>query len=62
MDPQWSAVALKEWAATGGNVRMYHDPKRPVGKGHDVQVTTDGHFVKSLISDPLAKHFIRTVC
>lgn len=60
VDPQWSAVALKEWAATGGNVRMSHDPKRPVGKGHDVQVTTDGHYVKSLISDPLAKHFIRT--
>jgi hypothetical protein len=60
VDPQWSAVALKEWAATGGNVRMSHDPKRPVGKGHDVQVTTDGHYVKSLICDPLAKHFVRT--
>lgn len=60
VDPQWSAVALKEWAATGGNVRMSHDPRRPVGKGHDVQVTMDGHYVKSMISDPLAKHFIRT--
>jgi len=60
VDPEWSAVALKEWAATGGNVRMAHDPRRPVGKGHDVQVTMDGHYVKSLISDPLAKHFIRT--
>ena len=60
VDPEWSAVALKEWAATGGNVRMAHDPRRPVGKGHDVQVTMDGHYVRSLISDPLAKHFIRT--
>jgi len=60
VDPEWSAVALKEWAATGGNVRMAHDPRRPVGKGHDVQVTMDGHYVRSCISDPLAKHFIRT--
>ena len=60
VDPEWSAKALQQWADTGGNVRMAHDPKRPVGKGHEVHVTTDGHWVKSLISDPLAKHFIRT--
>jgi hypothetical protein len=60
VDPEWSAVALKEWLATGGNVRMSHDPKRPVGKGKDVQSTMDGHYVRSLICDPLAKHFIRT--
>ena len=60
VDPEWSAKALQEWADTGGNVRMSHDPKRPVGKGHQVHVTTDGHYVKSLISDPLCKHFIRT--
>ena len=59
VDPEWSAKALQEWCSTGGNVRMSHDPKRPVGKGHEVHVTTDGHWVKSLISDPLAKHFIR---
>ena len=38
---------------------MSHDPKRPVGKGQHVQVTTNGHYVTSLIADPLAKHFIR---
>ena len=38
---------------------MSHDPRRPVGKGQEVQVTTDGHYVKSLDRDPLAKHFIR---
>ena len=59
VDPEWSAKALQEWVSTGGNVRMSHDPKRPVGKGHEVRVTTDGHWVKSLICDPLAKHFIR---
>src|SRR6185437_14473921 len=60
VDPEWSAAALKEWVATGGNVRMSHDPKRPVGKGQEVQVTMDGHYVRSKICDPLAKHFIRT--
>ena len=59
VDPEWSAKAIQEWADTGGNVRMSHDPKRPVGKGQHVQVTTDGHYVTSLIADPLAKHFIR---
>jgi hypothetical protein len=60
VDPEWSAKAIQEWCDTGGNVRMSHDPKRPVGKGQHVQVTTDGHYVTSLIADPLAKHFIRT--
>ena len=60
VDPEWSAKAIQEWCDTGGNVRMSHDPKRPVGKGQHVQVTTDGHYVTSLIADPLCKHFIRT--
>ncbi len=34
------------------NVRMQHDPKRPVGKGLHV----DGHHVRALIADPTAKH------
>ena len=59
VDPEWSAKAIQQWADTKANVRMSHDPKRPVGKGQEVQVTTDGHYVKSLICDPLAKHFIR---
>ena len=59
VDPEWSARAIQQWAADKANVRMAHDPKRPVGKGQEVQVTTDGHYVKSLIADPLAKHFIR---
>ena len=59
VDPDWSAKAIQEWASSKANVRMSHDPRRPVGKGQEVQVTTDGHYVKSLICDPLAKHFIR---
>src|SRR5579875_2910037 len=59
VDPEWSAAALKQWFTTGANVRMAHDGKRPVGKGLDVEITPDGHYVKSLIADPLAKHYIR---
>ena len=32
VDPAWSADAIQRWAATGANVRMSHDPKRPVGR------------------------------
>lgn len=59
VDPEWSAKALTQWCDTGGNVRMAHDPKKPVGKGHQVHVTADGHYVRSLICEPVAKHLIR---
>ena len=59
VDPDWSGKALREWVDTGGNVRFSHDAHQPVGKGLQVEVTPDGHYVKSLIADPKAKHFIR---
>lgn len=57
VDSDWSAKALTDWLATGGNVRMSHDSKRPIGKGTQVQLDRDGdgkHWVKSVIVDPLA--------
>lgn len=57
VDADWSAKALTEWLATGGNVRMSHDSKRPIGKGVQVELDRDGdgkHWVKSVIVDPLA--------
>jgi phage head maturation protease len=57
VDSDWSAKALTEWLATGGNVRMSHDSKRPIGKGVQVELDRDGdgkHWVKSVIVDPLA--------
>jgi hypothetical protein len=59
VDPVWSATAIQKWLETGGNIRQSHDAKKPVGKGLQVEVTPDGHYVKSLIADPLAKHFVR---
>lgn len=62
VDPQWSAGALHDWIATGGNVRMSHDPHRPVGKGLRVDVNKDNsgkHWVTSVIVDPVAQKLIR---
>ena len=60
VDPSWSGPAIRTWFDTGGNVRFSHDAKQPVGKGVQVEITPDGHWVKSMIADPKAKHFIRT--
>lgn len=61
VDPEWSAKALGDWLSTGGNVRMSHDPQRPVGKGLSVEIDRDGdgkHWVKSVIVDPVAKRLV----
>lgn len=61
VDTDWSSKALAEWLDTGGNVRMSHDPHRPVGKGLQVEINRDGdgkHWVKSLIVDSDAKRLV----
>lgn len=61
VDTDWSAKALSEWLHTGGNVRMSHDPQRPVGKGLQVELNRDGdgkHWVKSVIVDPVAARLV----
>ena len=61
VDPEWSAKALGDWLATGGNVRMSHDAHRPVGKGLSVEIDRDGdgkHWVKSVIVDSEAKRLV----
>ena len=55
VDPDWSLAALRKWFDTKANIRMGHDPKRPVGRGLEI----DGHYVKALIAEPVAKHLIR---
>lgn len=56
VDPDWSLEAIKTWYDTKANIRLGHDPKRPVGRGVEV----DGHYVKGLIADPVAKHLVRS--
>ena len=62
VDATWSADALTKWLSTGGNVRMSHDPHRPVGKGLRVDVNKDGsgkHWVTSVVVDPLAQKLVK---
>jgi len=59
VDPAWSQKALADWLETGGNVRVQHQAQRdPAGKGVGVEFTPDGHFVKALIVEPVAKRLV----
>lgn len=60
VDPDWSAKAIQEWLDTGGNLRVQHQARRdPAGKGVSVEVTPEGHFVKALVVEPVAKDLVR---
>lgn len=61
VDPDWSGKALETWLASGGNVRVQHNPHRdPAGVGVEVEVGKDGaHWVKSLVVEPVAKELVR---
>jgi len=60
VDPEWSAKALRQWFDTGANVRVQHQARRdPAGKGLDIQLTPDGHYVKALVVEPVAKKLVR---
>ena len=60
VDPAFSGPALKTWLSTGGNVRMSHDPQRPIGKGISAETDSAGAtWVTSAIADPLAQKFLR---
>lgn len=59
VDPEWSSKALEEWLRTGANVRVQHNAQRdPAGIGVQVDSTPDGHYVKSLIVEPVAKRLV----
>lgn len=60
IDPAWSSGALKSWLATGGNVRMSHDARRPIGKGVSAETDKAGAtWVKSEIVDREAQRLVR---
>lgn len=57
VDPDWSEKALRDWKDRGAALRVMHQAKRdPAGTGLDVQ----GHYIKTLVSEPAAKHLVRT--
>src|SRR5208282_3096656 len=62
VDPTWSAKALNDWIATGGNVRQSHDARHPIGKGLRVDIGregTDKHWVTSVVVDTMAQRMIK---
>ena len=60
VDPQFSSKAIRDWLATGGNVRVQHNPQRdPAGVGLEVNTDDSGAtWVKSLIIEPVAKKLL----
>jgi hypothetical protein len=62
VDPDWSAKALNDWIATGGNVRQSHDAHRPIGKGLQVEINRENsgkHWVTSVVVDRDAQRMIK---
>ena len=56
VDPAWSESALKEWFATGGNIRVQHQAQRdPAGKGTHV----DGHRIRARVVEPVAVKLVK---
>jgi len=60
VDPRFSAKAISDWLATGGNVRVQHNAQRdPAGIGLEVNTDESGAtWVKSLIIEPVAKKLV----
>ena len=60
VDPQFSSKAIRDWLATGGNIRVQHNAQRdPAGVGLEVNTDADGAtWVKSLIVEPVAKKLL----
>lgn len=60
VDPGFSSKAIADWLATGGNVRVQHNPQRdPAGVGMEAHTDESGAtWVKSLICEPVAKKLV----
>ena len=60
VDPQFSSKAIRDWLATGGNVRVQHNAQRdPAGVGLEVSTDESGAtWVKSLIVEDGAKKLL----
>ena len=58
--PDFSSKAIADWLATGGNIRVQHNPQRdPAGIGVEAHTDADGAtWVKSLIVEPVAKRLV----
>ncbi len=63
VDSSWSGKALKDWMASGPNLRVMHNSQRdPAGSGVKVEVNRDGdgaHWVKSVVDEPVAVRLVK---
>jgi hypothetical protein len=53
-DMSWAIPAMREWFATGGNLREQHDPKRAIGKAMTLEEREDGAYISGRVVDPVS--------
>ncbi len=53
VDMNWAVPAMREWFATGGNLREQHDPKRAIGKALTLEERADGVYISGRVVDPV---------
>lgn len=60
VSPEFSSKAISEWLATGGNLRVQHNPQRdPAGIGIEAHTDDSGAtWVRSLVIEPVAKRLV----
>lgn len=58
-DPKWLDEAMPQWFKSGGNIREMHGPSA-AGIAKEYEAKTDGHYIKTLIVDPLAAKKVET--
>ena len=58
-DPTWLEKAMPEWMVSGGNVREMHGSVA-AGVAKEYELKKDGHYINTLIVDPLAITKVKT--
>lgn len=60
VDLKWAGKALEEWLASGGNMRVMHNPQRdPAGVGISLKLAADGATIASDIFEPTAMKLVK---
>lgn len=54
VDMDWARGAMREWFATGANLREQHDTHRAIGKALTLEERTDGLYISGKVVDPIA--------
>jgi hypothetical protein len=64
VSPAWMKSAVQDWLASGGNLRVSHNPSLyPAGRGVEAWTDDDGStWVKSVVVERTAKDLVRKKC